>query len=315
MFPGAGAGRERADYAVVGAPLDVSASFRPGARFGPDRVRALARGFEDYDRRTDARFSALGVHDAGDVRAWPDAAEYLDFLAGELGDFVADGVHPLLLGGEHTVSIAGVRATSPDVVVCLDAHLDLRESYDGEPYSHATVTRHALDVAERVVVVGARAGSQAEWERADQADVTVVPPAAVTDLHGAAPETVLRTLRAGATDGETAAGTCAGGSPDHQSSPGPAIDDPDATVYCSVDVDVADPAYAVGTGTPEPGGLSAATCRALVRAVAPHAAGFDVVEVTDRDDGQAGLLGAKLLRDHVFAHAANAIDGTAGSGR
>ena len=59
MFPGADADRDAADYALVGAPLDVSTSFLPGARFGPERVRRFARTFDDYDRRTDSRFSAL----------------------------------------------------------------------------------------------------------------------------------------------------------------------------------------------------------------------------------------------------------------
>ncbi|MFB6135472.1 MAG: agmatinase [Halobacteriaceae archaeon] len=264
MFPGANADRDGAAYVVVGAPLDVSTSFRPGARFGPEELRRAARGFEDYDRRTDAHFSSLSVHDAGDVHAWNDAPDYLDFLAGTLADVRRDGAVPLLLGGEHTVSVAGVRAADPDVYVCLDAHLDLREELDGDPYSHATVARHALEVADEAVVLGARAGSEAEWERAAAADVTAVPPEAVPDW-----------------------------SPDF-----------DGTAYLSVDVDAVDPAHAPGTGTPEPFGLDPATVRDVVRAVAPDAVGFDVVEVNDRDDGQAATLGAKLLREFVFAHAA-----------
>jgi agmatinase len=264
VFPGATTDREAAAYTVVGAPLDRSASFRPGARFGPERLRRFARGFEDYDRRSGLAFSACGVHDAGDVRAWPDAPAYLDFLTGELEDAVRDGVLPLLLGGEHTVSVAGVRAADPDVFVCCDAHLDLRESHDGDPYSHATVTRHALEVAERAVVLGARAGSETEWERTEETDVTAVPPEAVPEW-----------------------------TPDFE-----------GDAYLSVDLDAADAAHVPATGTPEPFGLSPTEMRAVVRAVAPRARGFDVVEVTDRDDGQTAVLGAKLLREFVFAHAA-----------
>lgn len=263
MFPGATADRENADYVVVGAPLDVSTSFQPGTRFGPDRVRQYARTFEDYDHRTGQSFSTLAVHDHGDVRAWDDAAEYLDYLEGVLTDVVWDDAVPLLVGGEHTVSVAGVRALDPDAFVALDAHLDLREEYDGNPLSHSTVTRHALDVADEAYVVGARSGSEDEWSRATEADVTVVPPNEAADwtptLEGA--------------------------------------------VYLSVDVDAADPAFAPGTGTLEPGGLASRTMRRLVRDIAPAASAFDVVEVNDRDDGQAAVLGAKLLRDFVFAHA------------
>jgi agmatinase len=164
-FPGAVADREAARYVLVGAPLDVSTSFQPGTRFGPERIRRFARSFEDYDQRTDRSFSDLGVHDAGNVRAWDDAGAYLDFLEGQVRD-AGDGAVPLVLGGEHTVSVAAVRACDPDVFVALDAHLDLREEFDGNPLSHATVTRHALSVADRAVVLGARSGSEAEYERA-----------------------------------------------------------------------------------------------------------------------------------------------------
>jgi len=76
------------------------------------------------------------------------------------------------------------------------------------------------------------------------------------------------------------------------------------SVYCSVDVDGVDPGFAPGTGTKEPFGLEPREVRDLVRAVAPAADGFDVVEVNDRDDGQAAALAGKLLREFVRSHAA-----------
>ena len=254
VFPGARAERDAADYVVVGAPLDVSTTFQPGARFGPDRIRRFSEAYDDYDRRTDRSFTDLGVADAGDVRAWDDATEYLSFLEGELGDVVRDDAVPLLLGGEHTVSYAGVAATDPDLFVCLDAHLDLRAEYDGNEWSHACVTRRVLDVADEAVVLGARTGSHEEWERADEPDVTVVRPKEVGEGLGG--------------------------------------------------FDGADPSVAPGTGTMEPFGLSSTEMRDVVRAVAPSCTGFDVVEVNDRDDGQAAALAGKLLREFVYAHAA-----------
>jgi agmatinase len=263
MFPGAAADRRNAAYAVVGAPLDASTTGRPGTRYGPREIRQAAATFEDYDHHTGQSFSALAVHDHGDVGPTDDTGEYLTYLEGTVADYRESGVVPLLAGGEHTVSVAAVRALDPDHFVVLDAHLDLRESYAGNPLSHATVTRHALAVADEATVVGARAGSAAEWERAAEADVTVVPPAEASDWE---PDLAGR-------------------------------------VYLSVDVDAADPGFAPGTGTPEPYGLAPAAMRDAVRRVAPHAVGFDVVEVNDRDEGQAATLAAKLLRGFVYAHA------------
>jgi agmatinase len=265
VFPGASAERSNADYAVLGAPLDVSTTFQPGTRFGPDRIRRFARTFDDFDHRTGTCFSDLAVHDAGDLDAWDDAADYLSFLEGSLVDLHAEGTVPLLLGGEHTVTVAGIRAADPDVLVCVDAHLDLRTEHAGNELSHATVTRHALDVAEEAVVLGARTGSEEEWARASEADVTVVPPEDVPDWD-------------------------------------PDFDD-SVEAYLSVDIDGLDPGFAPGTGTMEPFGLTPREVRDVVRAVAPHATAFDVVEVNDRDDGQAAAVGAKLLREFVFAHA------------
>jgi len=271
VFPGATA-TQGASYGIVGAPLDVSTTFQPGTRFGPERVRTFARTFDDYDWRTDQYFSELGVADHGDVRAWDDAVEYLHHLEGELREVVIDGGVPLTIGGEHTVTAAGVRATDPDLFVCLDAHLDLRSEYDGNPHSHACVTRHVLEVVEEAVILGARTGSEEEWERASEDDVTVV-----------APEDVREWVEAiGSGEEEPFAGR---------------------ETYLSVDIDGADPGFAPGTGTKEPFGLHPREMRDVVRLAAPQCIGFDVVEVNDRDDGQAAALAGKLLREFVYEHA------------
>ncbi len=263
-FPGAVADRSAASYVLVGAPLDATTTHEPGARFGPRRMREAAAAFEDYDRHTQRRFSSLGVHDHGDVEPPADVGEYLTFLTGVLEDVRAGSAIPVVLGGEHTVTVAGLRATEPDVVVCLDAHLDLRESYANTRLSHATVCHHARGLADRVVILGARSGSEAEWDRAAAPDVSVVPPAAVPDWE-----------------------------PDFG----------DDRVYLSVDIDVVDPGYAPGTGTKAPFGLDPATVHRVVRECAPAMVGCDVVEVSDRDDGQTATLGAKLCRAMIYAHA------------
>ena len=268
------ADRGGANFVVVGAPLDATTTFQPGTRFGPRRIRTFAETFDDYDRRTDQYFSELGVADHGDVRAWDDVEAYLEWLEGTLRDVVWEDAIPLTLGGEHTVTLAGARAVEPEVVVSLDAHLDLRDAYDGNPLSHAAVMRRILediDSVEELVVLGARTGSEAEWERAADDDVTIVAPEDVAEW------TVPDSLA-------------------------------DRDVYLSVDIDAADPAYAPGTGTMEPFGLEPRELRDVVREVAPQASGFDVVEVNDRDDGQTASLAGKLVREFVFSNATARAD-------
>lgn len=262
MFPGAVADREAAAYAILGAPLDATTTFRPGTRFGPRELRHVAQSFEDYDQHTESCFTDLSVYDHGDIHPGDDISEYLHFLSGEVRDYHEEGVVPLLLGGEHTVTIAALRALEPDVYVCLDAHLDLRESYAGNPLSHATVAHHALEYADEVIILGARSGTEEEWERTKRNNVTAIAPEAVADWEP----------------------------------------DLNGDVYLSVDIDAADPGYAPGTGTPEPFGLNPQTMHEVVRSVAGQSIGFDVVEVNDRDHGQAAALGAKLLRAFVYAH-------------
>ncbi len=273
MFPGATADREAASYVVVGAPLDATTTFQPGTRFGPDRIRRFSASYDNYDHRTDQLFTELGVYDSGNIRAWDAVEEYCAYLGGQLRDIVWDGAIPLLLGGEHTVTVPAVDAVEPDVFVCLDAHLDLRKAYDGNEWSHACVTHRVLETVDEVIILGARTGSADEWKRSEAEDVTVVDPNAVDDWLADPPDF------------------------DAQS------------VYLSVDIDAVDPGFAPGTGTIEPFGLTPHQMRKVVRHVAPYCDGADFVEVNDRDDGQAAALAGKLLREFVFGHAAG-VDGT-----
>lgn len=268
MFPGADEDRSEPSYAIIGAPLDATTTFYPGARFGPERIRHFSRHFDDYDHRTRQHFTELGVVDHGDIPPGGDVSEYLEFLRSTLVGYQLEGAIPLLLGGEHTVSLAGVRATEPDHFVVVDAHLDLRDEYDGDPLNHATTTRRVLEEVDEVSIIGARTGTSAEWDRADEADVTVIPP---EDAQSWDP---------------SFEGSC----------------------YLSVDIDGIEPGAAPGTGTREPFGLAPTTVRDLVTALAPQCVGFDVVEVNDRDHGEAATLAGKLLRRFVYDHAMATAD-------
>jgi agmatinase (EC 3.5.3.11) len=269
-FPGASAPADAAAYTIIGAPLDRSASFRAGARTGPTQIRAHAGHFDDYDHHTETHLSALSVADVGDVDPFSPLGEYLRWLEGRVRDVVAAGAVPVLLGGEHTITRAGVTGTGAAGVVVADAHLDLRDALAGDADSHATVLRHVGEVpdVEAVLIVGARTGSADEWERVD------TPPFGRLDAPGDVASVMAET----------------------------AVD----RWYLSVDIDVVDPGFAPATGTPEPFGLAPSAIRELVATVAPACVGMDIVEVTDRDAGQTATLAARLVRTFLHAHAAGA---------
>jgi len=257
-FAGADDGYDEAEFVVAGIPLDTTASFRKGARFAPARIREASLSFETYVRDADTDVRDMGVHDYGDIDVWNDAKETVGFAEGVVGDFVADGKTPVLIGGEHTVSVAGFRGTDASSVVVFDAHLDLKDEFEGTAYSHACVARRAVEDGRDVYVVGAREGSRDEWKFADETDeVTLVGFEDVEEIDADSP-------------------------------------------YVSVDLDVLDPGYAPGVGTPVPYGASPDELHDAVRALAPDAVGFDVVEACPAyGAGEAEFIAASLVRDFL----------------
>lgn len=262
-FAGADDGYEDAEYVVAGFPLDATASFRKGTRFAPARVREASRSFETYVNDASVDVADVPFHDYGDLDAWNDVRETVEFGAATVGEVADDGKTPVVVGGEHTVSVAGFRGTDASSVVVFDAHLDLKDEFEGTPYSHACVARRAAEEGRDVHVVGAREGSRDEWRHAEEAENV--------HLHDI--------------DGFDA----------------DAFDAP----YVSVDLDVLDPGYAPGVGTPVPRGASPDAVFDAVRSVAPRAVGFDVVEACPAyGAGEAELIAASLVRDFVaFADA------------
>jgi len=259
-FAGADDAYADAEYVVAGVPLDTTSSFRSGSRFAPARVRECSRSFETYVRDADIDVSDVPFHDAGDLDAWKDARETVGFVSERVGGFVEDGKTPVLVGGEHTVSVAGFRGVDADTVVIFDAHLDLKDEFEGDAYSHACVARRAAEDGRDVHIIGAREGSRDEWGFANESG----------NVH-------LHRL-----DGFDAADISLG------------------TPYVSVDLDVLDPGYAPGVGTPVPCGAAPDALFDAVRSLAPRAEGFDIVEACPAyGAGEAEFVAAALVRGFV----------------
>jgi len=158
-FLGLGTPLEEARVAILGVPLERTVSYRGGPAQAPTAIRAASDSIELYSRIFGRDLAAIGVCDLGDVDSHLPMKEMLDLEEQEVGRVLLKGKGVVVLGGEHTVALPAIRAAArggPIQVVALDAHTDLREEYGGETVAHATVLRRASEVAERLVIVGAR---------------------------------------------------------------------------------------------------------------------------------------------------------------
>ena len=266
-----------ASVALMGLPMDWTASFRPGSRFGPIRIREASYGLETYSPMLDRDLEDYAVGDWGDLELpMGNVLASLDKIRAAARDLLARGQRVVGLGGEHLVALPLIEAALdrwPNLaVVHLDAHADLRDQYLGQSLSHATVLRR---VAERcppgsVHQFGIRSGTREEfqWARAHTA---------LHARHVLEPlEQALPALR---------------GRP----------------VYLTLDVDVIDPAYLPGTGTPEPGGITPDEAfQALYLLGGVRLVGADVVETMPAEDvsQRTALLAAKLVRELLLVMAA-----------
>jgi agmatinase len=266
------------DVAVVGLPFDGGASYRPGARFGPQKIREVSTLLRAFNPALGVEpFAELRVVDWGDAPCSPVSIEdSFGAIERAIGQIVAAEAFPLILGGDHSISLPVLRALAsrhgPLGLVHFDAHPDTWDVHFGRRYTHATPFRRAIEEgildAARYIQVGIR-GSLPKAGDLDDARSLGVTVLSADEVYAIGLDAALARIRAIAT--------------------GP--------VHVSVDIDVVDPAFAPGTGTPEVGGFSSREIIRLVRGLGPlDVAGFDVVEVAPPyDHGEVtSILAANL---------------------
>jgi agmatinase len=275
-FIGADADYGEADVVLFGAPYDSTTSFRPGTRFGPAAMRSESFGIETFSPYQDRDLEDVRVHDAGDLEVPFGAPEpVLNMIEAKATSIFADGKMPVLLGGEHLVTLGAVRAVAkrfPGLhIIHFDAHADLREDYLGNPLSHACVLRRCHDILGdgRIFQFGIRSGTREEFEFMRAGHVVTEPfsDATLAEVLDSIP--------------------------------------PDAPVYLTVDMDVLDPSAFPGTGTPEAGGFN---YRQLVGDVVRicsqlNVVGIDNVELAPSLDptGRSTALACTFLRECLLA--------------
>lgn len=259
---------------IVGFPFEATASFRGGTAFAPQAIRSLSESLETYSPHQDGDLADLALWDRGDlVLEEPlDFGGHLPALREFCAQLESQAPFTLYLGGEHTSTLAFLgpeKGADPHfVLIVLDAHTDLRPAYQGSPYSHAAWARRALEELgpERLIIAGARSGLREEFALARSLGLLAPTPQALQQRIARLPAA--------------------------------------ARIHLSVDLDVLDPAWAPGTGNPEPLGWRVEDLWAVLQALqGRRVLSADLVEYSPPHDpgGATGILAAWLVREMLLA--------------
>ena len=254
---------EGVDVAVVGVPTDDAVSFRSGARFGPEAIRSASVLLRPYNPQLDVDvIERLSMVDYGDAPTVPGyVVESLERVEAALRPIHEAGVIPMVLGGDHSIVLAELRAAAavhgPLALVHLDAHADVWDQYYGVKVFHGTVFRRAAEEGlidpSRSIQAGMRGTLYGRGD-VEEPGRLGFDALSTDELRALGPEAYGDRVRARVGD---------------------------APVYLSFDVDFVDPAFAPGTGTPEVGGPTSAEAMAFVRALTGlDIRGMDCVEVS-----------------------------------
>lgn len=261
---------DTAQVAILPVPYDATASYGAGARFGPQAIIEASHEVELFDDELSNEPCNVGVHTRPPLEPHAGGPEAMsERVEAELNALFDAGKFPIMLGGDHSLSIGAVRAAlqhHPELtVVQIDAHADLRDEYQSTPYSHACIARRSVEMGAELVQIGIRSLSrdEADW-LGEHPDVRPVYARQLWEDLSAAQE---------------------------------AIDEIDSPVYLTFDVDALDPSIMPATGTPEPGGLTWPQTLSLLRRICSqcHVIGADVVELAPIPNMSApNVLTAKL---------------------
>ena len=271
LFADADAEYSSADYVLFGVPFDGTTSFKAGCRDAPLAIRQVSYNIETYLPFYDLEMTDVSVHDMGDmyVECLPDLM--VEQVADAVSDLIKDEKVPIMMGGEHSVTIGAVQTLKPKWYVVCDAHLDMQDEYRGSPFNHDCVTARVSEVVENIVIIGARSGCKEEFEYARE------------NYHlYTADDVEERGIRAVLDEVSEFIG--------------------DDSLYLSIDADAIDCCLTPGLGTPEPFGLTPKDVRAVIRRLAKNAVGFDYVEVLPNDQGQTAMVAAHMIREFIAGH-------------
>ena len=262
---------------LFGVPFDRTSSFRFGSRWAPDAIREASYNFETYMMDHGRDILDVKFHDLGNLPDFATAAEMVKEVAETSSRIVQAGKIPIAIGGEHSIAPAVVRGLPKDVgVIGLDAHLDFRDSYMEDKWSHACSQRRIAEHVgfDRTVYAGVRSFSSEEKEDRERLGLSYI---SAYEIHQKGIDRAIdRALHAVGRE----------------------------KVHLTIDTDAIDPAFAPAVGNPEPFGLTPLQVKGVVNALAPRLVGMDINEVSPAwDQGQTALLAARLIREAIIGTA------------
>ena len=269
---------EKADYVVFGVPFDLTSTFRTGARFAPLAVRDASLNIETFSFHSKCDVEDLKIHDLGDLHISNNVETTMKRLEGSVRDLLKACKTPVIIGGEHTLTLGAVRGVGgkDTGVVSFDAHLDLRDKYMDLTTSHTTFMRRLNETAKpaKIVEMGTRAVCKEELVYAKKSGIRYYT---TREIQKKGLETAIRTIK-------KTLENC-------------------KRIYLTIDMDVLDPAYAPAVQNPEPNGLSTQTLLDLIGSLCDgRTVGLDLVEVAPPyDQGNTAIQAAKILFETLCA--------------
>lgn len=268
---------EESRYVVLGAPMDLTGTYRRGSRFAPTAIRRASLYIESYSLRTGLDGEEVPLCDLGDLRGGGDIKEWLRQVEAATREASRSEKVPILLGGEHTLTLGAARAIQEATILDFDAHLDLRGEFLGRKISHATFLRRIVeeDRGRGVFILGARAFSKEEKDYAEGEGVRYLTSKEIRERGvRRTVETVLEVL------------------------PG------EAPLYITIDMDALDPSQAPAVCNPAPEGLTVTELLNILYVLCSErrVVGLDLCEVTPYyDSGLTSIQAAKILLEAVLA--------------
>ncbi len=262
---------DEADYVILGVPLDVTSTFRPGCRFAPSAIRQASLHLETYSFKAGVDAEDLMVHDLGDLHVTGEVDKTLSQLELVVKEIIEAKKLPVLIGGEHTITLGATKGINKNIaIVSFDAHLDMRNEYMGLMTSHTTFMRRMYEQVkpQKILEIGTRAVCKEELNFAKNQRIEFLT------VHQIMEDGLKETI-------QKIRNSVSGFS----------------KVYLTVDIDVLDPAFAPAVQNPEPDGLDMHTFLELLYEVCKHQIiAFDLVEVAPHyDSGTTAIQAAKIV--------------------